>query len=111
MLRQKLMRRIERFHQRVELQNYWLPLAKYEDEWDLLMAAQLKTREDEVNWTDVLYVAESKNGALYEEELAGDRAIIQKMQGIVDEETRLALEAGEEIIRGRKKAPIRVLKP
>lgn len=110
-LRQKLARRIGRFHQRVELQNYWLPLAKQEDEWDVLMAAQLRKREDEVHWTDVMYEAEWQNGAVYEEELAKDRAIIKKMQDIVDEETRLALEEGEEVIRGRKKAPIRVLKP
>ncbi|KAJ4989982.1 DNA repair protein [Stagonosporopsis vannaccii] len=110
-LRQKLARRIGRFHQRIELQNYWIPLAKQEDEWDMLMAVQLRKREDEVNWTDVMFEAERRNGAAYEEELARDREMIKRMQGIVDEETRLALKEGEEVIRGRKKAPIRVLKP
>ena len=111
MLRQKLARRIERFHRRVELQNYWLPLAKQEDEWDTLMTAQLRKREDNIKWTDVVHEAEKQNGAIYEEELAKDKEIIKKMQSIVDEETKLALKEGQEVIRGRKKAPIRVLKP
>ncbi|KAF9696021.1 hypothetical protein EKO04_005926 [Ascochyta lentis] len=110
-LRQKLARRVARFHKKVELDNYWLPLAKQEDEWDTLMLAQLMHREDKIKWADAVSEAARQNYALYEEELANDREISQKMQRIVDEETELALKEGQEIVRGRKKAPIRVLKP
>jgi hypothetical protein len=110
-LRQKLARRIARFHNRVELMNYWLPLAKQEDEWDMLMTAQLREREDRVKWTDAVHEAKRLNVVLYEEELAKDREITRKMQSIVDEETKLALKEGQTIVRGREKAPIRVLKP
>lgn len=110
-LRQKLARRIERFHRKVELQNYWLPLAKQEDEWDSLINAQLKRREDRINWTDAMYEAERLNVATTENEVRKDQEIIKKMQDIVDEETSLALKEGQMLIRGRKKAPIRVFKP
>lgn len=100
-----------RFHDRVELGNYWLPLAKQEEEWDALMMAQLGKREDGVKWTDVVYEAKKQNIASYAEELAKDREIARKMQDIVDRETELALKEGQTVIRGRKKAPIRVLKP
>ncbi|KZM28442.1 uncharacterized protein EKO05_0001595 [Ascochyta rabiei] len=110
-LRQKLARRVARFHRKVELDNYWLPLARQEDEWDVLMMAQLMFKEDKVKWTDAVHEAVRQNLALYEGELAQDREIIHKMQRIVDEETELALKEGQEVIRGRRKAPIRVLKP
>lgn len=110
-LRQKLARRISRFHNRVELGNYWLPLAKQEDEWDVLMMAQLKLREDRVKWTDAVYEAERQNVVTYEEELARDRETARRMQGIVDQETKLVLSEGQTIVRGRAKKPIRVLKP
>ncbi|KAF2632246.1 hypothetical protein BU25DRAFT_331967 [Macroventuria anomochaeta] len=109
-IRQKLTRRIGRFHQRIELGKYWLPLAKQEDEWDMLMVAQLGRREDRIKWTDAVNEAEKQNVATYEEELAKDREIAKKMQGIVDEETRLALKEGQEVVRGGKKSPIRALK-
>ncbi|KAF1930819.1 uncharacterized protein M421DRAFT_57499 [Didymella exigua CBS 183.55] len=110
-LRQKLDRRIERFHRRVELQNYWLPLAKQEDEWDELVLPQLRRREDEIRWADAMHEAERQNGVIYEAELVKDAALIRKMQSIVDAETEFVLNEGREVIRGRKKAPIRVIKP
>ena len=110
-LRQKLDRRIERFHRRVELQNYWLPLAQQEDEWDELVLPQLKKREDGNKWADVMHKAERLNGAEYEAELVADAALIRKMQRIVDVETEMVLKEGCEVITGRKKAPIRVIKP
>lgn len=110
-LRQKLARRVERFHRRVELQNYWLPLARQEDEWDELILPQLRRREDRIKWADVVHEAERQNGLIYEAELSRDAMVIQKMQDIVDAETELALKEGREVIRGRKKAPIRVLQP
>ncbi|KAJ4311908.1 hypothetical protein N0V94_007711 [Neodidymelliopsis sp. IMI 364377] len=110
-LRQKLDRRITRFHRKVLLENYWMPLARQEDEWDNLMTAQLKLREDRIKWTDAVFEAERHNQALYEEDVARDKEIVRKMQAIVDQETKLALKEGQEVIRGRKKRPIRVLKP
>lgn len=91
--------------------NYWMPLAKQEDYWDMLITAQLWQREDKVKWTDAVREAERENVTLYEEELAKDREIIQKMQRIVDEETKLALKEGHTVIRGRMKSPIQVLRP
>lgn len=110
-LRQKLDRRIERFHRRVELQNYWLPLAQQEDEWDELVLPQLRRREDGTKWADAMHEAERQNGTEYEAELAADAALIRKMQHIVDAETKMVLKEGREVITGRKKAPIRVIKP
>lgn len=110
-LRQKIARRIKRFHEKVELQNYWLPLAKQEDEWDALVAHHSRRYEDGGKWVDAVYDAERENVAVYDAELAQDKEMTRKMLAIVDEETRLALEEGQEVIRGRKKAPIRVLKP
>lgn len=110
-LRQKLARRVERFHRRVELQNYWLPLAKQEDEWDELILPQLRRREDKIKWADEVHLAEKQNGRIYEADLTRDALLIQKMQDIVDAETELVLKEGREVTRGRKKAPIQVLKP
>ena len=110
-LRQKLARRGERFHRKVELANYWMPLARQEDHWDTLVLAQLNQREDKIKWTDAIHEAEKQNSMLKDEETAQDQKLIQKMQKIVDKETELALEEGQEVVRGRRKAPIRVLKP
>jgi hypothetical protein len=110
-LRQKLDRRIERFHRRVELQNYWMPLAEQEDQWDELVLPQLRRREDQIKWADAMHEAERLNGAEYETELAMDAALVRKMQHIVDAETELVLKEGREVVRGRKKAPIRIFKP
>ncbi|KAJ4338437.1 hypothetical protein N0V87_003980 [Didymella glomerata] len=110
-LRQKLDRRIERFHRRVELQNYWLPLAQQEDEWDEFLLPQLKKREDGSKWADAMHEAERLNGAEYEAELTADAALVRRMQRVVDVETEMVLKEGREVITGRKKAPIRVIKP
>lgn len=75
------------------------------------MLPQLMKREDKIKWADVVHEAEKQNGLIYEAELTKDAALIQKMQDIVDAETELVLKEGREVIRGRKKAPIRVLKP
>lgn len=75
------------------------------------MRAQLRQLEDRVEWVDAVYDAVRQNFALYEDELARDQEMIRKMQFIVDQETQLALQEGCEVVRGRRKAPIRVLKP
>lgn len=75
------------------------------------MALQLRQREDGPLWAYEMHVAEKQNGRMYEAELANDAELIRKMQDIVDVETELVLREGREVIRGRKKAPIRVIKP
>jgi hypothetical protein len=114
-LRQKLARRMETFHARIELQNYWLPLAQQEDEWDELVAAEgekgMEQGAEEGRWVDVVLKAREENVEVYEEWSRRDRGIVKKMQGIVDRETALVLKEGREVVRGRVKAPIRVMKP
>lgn len=90
-------------------------MAQQEDEWDVLVnlrAGRNVDAEDEnVRWVDAIKMSERENQAAYEKDLAKDRGYIRKMQRIVDLETKLALEEGQTIIRGRKKRPIRVVKP
>lgn len=93
------------------MQNYWLPLAKQEDEWDELVLPQLRRQADEIKWSDAMYEAERLNAAQYEAELAMDAELIRKMQHIVDAETELVLKEGREVTTRRKKAPVPVVKP
>jgi hypothetical protein len=110
-LRQRLQRKIDVFDTKVLLNNWWLPMCKQEDEWDVLMNAQLKTREDNVKWADAIELSERENQEAYEKDLLKDRDITKKMQKIVDLETKLALQEGQTIVRGRKRSPIQVIKP
>jgi hypothetical protein len=102
---------MKNFHMKVELINYWLPLAKQEDHWDNLITAQVMQREDTVKWVDAIYLADGENQRAYDAELAKNKEITAKMQKIVDLETELALKEGQTIIRGRKNKPISVTKP
>ena len=109
------------FHARIELQNYWLPLAQQEDEWDALVAREagegrglgdgLRVVAEESRWVDEVLLAREENVEVHEEWIRRDRGLVRKMQGIVDRETELALKEGREVVRGRVKAPIRVIKP
>lgn len=110
-IRQRLKRRIDLFDIRTLLANWWLPLSQHEDEWDALINEQLKQREDQTLWIDAIHMAAQKNQAAYEVEIGKDRDITRKMQKIVDSETKLALEEGETIVRGRRRKPIFVVKP
>ncbi|KAF1946131.1 hypothetical protein EJ02DRAFT_336794 [Clathrospora elynae] len=110
-LRQRLERKIELFDIKILLGNWWLPICKQEDEWDVLINAQLRRREDTVKWTDAIRLAEQENQDAYERDVQKDREIARKMQRIVDEETEFALKEGQTIVRGRKRHPIRVIKP
>lgn len=111
-LRQRLERKIVLFDTKVLLSNWWLPMCKQEDEWDMLINAQLKEpEEDTVRWTDAIRLSERENQEAYEKDLRKDRETTKKMQTIVDLETELALQEGQTIIRGRKKSPIQVIKP
>jgi len=86
-------------------------MCQQEDEWDMLMAAQFNAREDDVKWTDAIRFAERENQVAYERDMRKDREVTRKMQRIVDQETKLALQEGQTIVRGRKRKPIRVIKP
>jgi hypothetical protein len=91
--------------------NWWLPICQQEDAWDVLVSEQLKKREDTVKWTDAIRLSERENQEAYEKDLRRDRELTRKMQRIVDMETKLALEEGQTIMRGRRRHPIRVIKP
>jgi hypothetical protein len=86
-------------------------MCQQEDMWDMLINEQLKRREDTVSWTDAVWQSERENQAAYEKDLRKDKELTMKMQGIVDMETKLALEEGQTVVRGRRKRPIRVIKP
>lgn len=77
----------------------------------MLVNEQLKKREDTVKWTDAIRLSERENQEAYEKDLRRDRELTRKMQRIVDMETKLALEEGQTIMRGRRRHPIRVIKP
>lgn len=110
-LRQRIQQKINLFDVKVLLANWWLPICKQEDKWDALIDAQLTERDDTVRWTDAVRIAERENHEAYERDNAKDRDLTRKMQGIVDLETRLALREGRTIVRGRKKSPIRIIRP
>lgn len=110
-LHQRLERKTELFDTKVLLDNWWLPICQQEDKWDVLMNEQLKKREDTVRWTDAVRLSQSENQEAYEKDLKKDRQITRKMQRIVDMETELALKEGQTIVRGRRRHPIRVIKP
>jgi len=86
-------------------------MCQQEDEWDMLMTAQLPEQEDSVKWTDAIRLSERENQDAHERDTRKDRQITRKMQRIVDMEQKLALQEGQTIVRGRKRNPIRVIKP
>lgn len=110
-IQQRLRRKIQLFDSRVLLENWWLPICQQEDAWDALITAQLKEREDTVKWADAIHVSARENQEAHEADIRKDREMTRKMQGIVEMETKLALEEGQTVMRGRKRHPIRVIKP
>lgn len=93
------------------LANWWLPISRQEDDWDALISVQLNKREDNVRWIDAVREAEQENQVAYDRDVAKDKEITRKMQKIVDLETDLALKEGQTIVRGRRRKPIRIIKP
>ncbi|KAH7397101.1 hypothetical protein BKA66DRAFT_408599 [Pyrenochaeta sp. MPI-SDFR-AT-0127] len=110
-LRQRLDHKQRLFDMKIFLANWWMPICKQEDVWDDLIAAQVTMREDRVKWVDAIHLAERENQRAYDRDVGKDRTISRKMQRIVDLETEMALKEGQTIVRGRKKRPIRVIKP
>jgi hypothetical protein len=115
MLRQRLETKQKLFDMKVMLANWWLPMAKQEDQWDAWVNKQARRRvdgdDDGVKWIDAVRLSEREYQEAYENDQAKERETIRKMQRIVDIETELALKEGQTIIRGRKRRPLKVIKP
>jgi hypothetical protein len=115
MLRQRLNTRINTFHLKVMLANWWMPMANQEDEWDALVEMHagrgMDGDEGEVKWVDAISLSERENREVYERYQLNERDTTRRMQRIVDLEMKLALKEGQTIVRGRKKRPIKVIKP
>lgn len=111
-IQQKLKNRNKRFDERTLINNYWTPIGRYEDEWDARLEERFGLREEattaasEPKWVDEFILASQANANRYEKETAKDREYARKMLRLVDEETRLAMREGQEVVRGRKGKPI-----
>jgi len=114
MLRHRLERKQKIFDTRIMLLNWSLPMARQEDMWDTIIGEYCGRSIEgntSVKWVDAVHSSERENQHAYEADLANDKAIIKRMQSIVDQETKLALQEGQTIFRGRTRRPIRVTKP
>ncbi|KAH7080316.1 hypothetical protein BKA63DRAFT_407758 [Paraphoma chrysanthemicola] len=115
MLRQRLETKQRMFDTKVMLANWWLPVAKQEDDWDALLRVGAKRRvegdDDRLKWVDAIRLSERENKETHERDQLKEMEITGKMQRIVDLETELALKEGRTIIRGRKNRPLKVIKP
>ncbi|OCK77871.1 hypothetical protein K432DRAFT_445032 [Lepidopterella palustris CBS 459.81] len=91
-LRQTLDARDKTFQQVVMLKNYWMPLAKYEEEWDDIVRRELRLGPSSsgVTWTSAVEDAMKDNALLVRQRRAKDIEMARKMQDIVDQETELA---------------------
>lgn len=115
MIRQKLARRMKDFDDKILCSHYWVPLASYEDEWDLILEQQCGFDEEdamghqgsELTWSHEFGLWEISNVTNFKELIAKDNKIAEKMMRLVDKETELALQEGETVVRGRKNNPIR----
>jgi hypothetical protein len=100
---------------KVMLANWWMPVAKQEDDWDAMVNMYAYRRvdgdEDGVKWVDAISLSERENKDAYDRDQTKERETTKKMQMIVDLETSLALKEGQTIVRGRKRRPIKVIKP
>ncbi|KAF1911869.1 hypothetical protein BDU57DRAFT_460445 [Ampelomyces quisqualis] len=114
-IRQRLVSRMNLFDTKVMLGNWWLPMARQEDEWDSLVnrraGRNMDGREDDVKWVHAITASERLNQEVHERTQARDRATTRRMQRIVDLETRMALKEGQTVVRGRKNRPLRVIQP
>ncbi|KAF1951487.1 hypothetical protein CC80DRAFT_207945 [Byssothecium circinans] len=107
-LRQKLQTRIDNFDSRILFANYWLPLGRYEDDWDDILKRECGVgREGHMRWADPINEALRESNTAYDKILANDKCITRKMLKIVDEETKLAELEGQKVVRGRKGKPIK----
>jgi hypothetical protein len=93
------------------LTNYWVPIGKYEDEWDAILRRECGFREEDGyreqsgKWVDAMLQAAAQNGSAYQNDLDRDKAIAKKMLWIVEEETRAAKLEGQIVARTRRGKP------
>ncbi|OAL50431.1 hypothetical protein IQ07DRAFT_566371 [Pyrenochaeta sp. DS3sAY3a] len=110
-IRQRLERRQVIFDTKVFLNNWWKPMCQSEDAWDDLLRAQLNEGEEEEKWVDAIHLSLSQNKDAYQQEINRDKWLTKRMQYIVDKETELALKEGRTIVRGRRRKPLKIIKP
>lgn len=110
-IRQRLERRQVIFDTKIFLNNWWKPMCQSEDVWDDLLRAQLNEGEEEGKWVDAIRLSLSHNHEAYRQENDRDKRLTKRMQYIVDKETELALKEGRTIVRGRRRRPLKIIKP
>jgi hypothetical protein len=98
-LRQSIETRQKRVTRQWNLSEYWIPLAEYEDRWDGLMKALTveEEKDDGEEREAALFVTPMREelremGRLMYEQTQRTKALVEKMQGIVDRETEIAAE-------------------
>lgn len=114
-LRQALQRRIDNFHTKILLLNYWTPLSNHEDEWDAILEREFDFVEKDTRlygsfdplWVDEVNVAEHAARVDHDKEMKKVAETTARMTRLVEIETELAVQEGQKIVRGRKSKPIR----
>lgn len=90
-------------------------MARQEDEWDAIVheqaAGTVDNDDGRVRWVDAVEFSNRENQDAHEKDQARDSELRRKMQEIVDQEMKLALEEGQTIVRGRKRKPIKIIRP
>jgi len=95
---------------KITLSNYWIPIGQYEDGWDRMLEKNLgfTDKDDkETSWVHEMKQALMTNEKESQDETRRERHIASKMIALIDQETKLAIEEGQTVIRGRKNKPIR----
>jgi hypothetical protein len=114
-IRQALQRRIDNFHDKTLFLNYWIPLSNHEDEWDAILEEECGFVEGETRkhgtfdplWVDEMRAAEYASRAAYDKEIKKAAEITARMTRLVEMETELAMQEGQQVVRGRKTKPMR----
>lgn len=114
-IRQALQRRIDLFHKKTLLLNYWAPLSNHEDEWDAILESECDFVEEgsrqygtfDPLWVDEVNVAEYATRVTHDKDMEKTAETTARMIRLVEMETELAIREGQKIVRGRKTKPIR----
>ncbi|KAF2735240.1 hypothetical protein EJ04DRAFT_435445, partial [Polyplosphaeria fusca] len=104
-IRQKIDRNIMMFDRKILLSKYWEPLAQQEDQWDEQLRKACGIKPEKGNdplWMHSVRLAKQESTQAYERYTAQDRRIAKQMHDIVEEEKKLAMAEGREVIRGRR---------
>jgi hypothetical protein len=100
-IRQKLEAKNKRFHDKVLLSHYHIPLGQQEDAWDDLVREYAEVGRREPRWIDEPRKALEEVLRKTEDVKAGATRLADKMQHIVEQETELARR--EELQRAAEK--------